>query len=204
MVFWSVMQNCWPKKMRISGGSGGMSFRRKNWTVSGSRSWKRGVFPKPGFTRFALMTNQQIPSEQKLRKSLKTGSSSRSTASANFIGRIIRIGRVQDIRRHEISGSLFLSSIACRAEEDHLSCFRFGFVGLPSGHRPRLQQFAIFAAERHRTLHLTSRTTGHPSLLPVFDAWHRGLFRAPMILEIMRREEAEPFSSIARIRRYDL
>ena len=48
--------------------------------------------------------------------------------------------------------------------------------------------------------HLTGRTTGHPSLLPVFDAWHRGLFRAPMILEIMRREEAEPFSSLARIR----
>lgn len=51
--------------------------------------------------------------------------------------------------------------------------------------------------------HLTGRTTGHPSLLPVFDAWHRGLFRAPMILEIMRREEAEPFSSLERIRRSD-
>ena len=48
--------------------------------------------------------------------------------------------------------------------------------------------------------HLTGRTMGHPSLLPVFDAWHRGIFRAPMILEIMRREEAEPFSSLARIR----
>ncbi len=51
--------------------------------------------------------------------------------------------------------------------------------------------------------HLTGRTMGHPSLLPVFDAWHRGIFRAPMILEIMRREEAEPFSSLARIRNFE-
>ncbi len=70
-----------------------------------------------------------------------------------------------------------------------------------------IHQFEYAVSEEEPYLeghsHLTSRTTGHPSLLPVFDAWHRGLFRAPMILEIMRREEAEPFSSIARIRRFD-
>ena len=71
-----------------------------------------------------------------------------------------------------------------------------------------IHQFEYAVSEEEPYLeghsHLTGRTTGHPSLLPVFDAWHRGLFRAPMILEIMRREEAEPFSSLARIRRLNL
>ena len=70
-----------------------------------------------------------------------------------------------------------------------------------------IHQFEYAVSEEEPYLeghsHLTGRTMGHPSLLPVFDAWHRGIFRAPMILEIMRREEAEPFSSLARIRRYD-
>ena len=47
---------------------------------------------------------------------------------------------------------------------------------------------------------ILGRTAGHPSLLPLFAAWRRGAFRAPMILEIMRGEEGEPFTSLARLR----
>lgn len=51
----------------------------------------------------------------------------------------------------------------------------------------------------HRSI--VSRNTGHPSLLPVFAAWHSGAVRVPMILEIARGDEPEPFSSLARLRR---
>ena len=48
--------------------------------------------------------------------------------------------------------------------------------------------------------HITGRNTGHPALRPLFDAWQAKIFRAPMILEIMRGPEAEPFSSLTRFR----
>ena len=51
--------------------------------------------------------------------------------------------------------------------------------------------------------HLTERNTGHPSLLPVFRAWRSGI-QVPMIMEIMRGLESEPFRSLARIRRLHL
>ena len=69
----------------------------------------------------------------------------------------------------------------------HLHQFEHSYADLPprgSGHR-----------------NIVGRNTGHPSLLPVFAAWHSGAVRVPMILEIARGDEPEPFSSLARLRR---
>lgn len=49
--------------------------------------------------------------------------------------------------------------------------------------------------------HVSGRTVGHPNLIPLFEAWHNGVFRAPMILEVYRGTERTPFFSVDRIRK---
>lgn len=49
--------------------------------------------------------------------------------------------------------------------------------------------------------HITSGNTGHPNMYWIFDAWQKGIFRAPMILETHKGREGSPFASLQRIRR---
>lgn len=48
---------------------------------------------------------------------------------------------------------------------------------------------------------ITGRNTGHPSLLPIFEAWAGKGIRVPLILEIMRGIEPDPFASLSRLKR---
>lgn len=48
---------------------------------------------------------------------------------------------------------------------------------------------------------ICGRNTGHPSLLPLFEAWRDNRVRVPMILEVMRGVEPDPFASLLRLKR---
>lgn len=48
---------------------------------------------------------------------------------------------------------------------------------------------------------VTGRNTGHPSLLPVFAAWAENRVRVPMILEITKGVEPDPFDTLRRLKR---
>lgn len=47
---------------------------------------------------------------------------------------------------------------------------------------------------------ISGRNTGHPNLYPLYDAWARGGFHAPMILEICRDIDPRPFASLERMK----
>ena len=47
--------------------------------------------------------------------------------------------------------------------------------------------------------HITGRTTGYPDLAPLFEAWDRNVLRVPVILEIYKGPESEPFTSRKRL-----
>lgn len=46
---------------------------------------------------------------------------------------------------------------------------------------------------------IAGRTAGHPELHPLYAAWEQGVFHAPMILEICRDIEQQPFTSRERM-----
>ena len=48
--------------------------------------------------------------------------------------------------------------------------------------------------------HISARGSGYPLLAPLYDAWQRRLFRAPLHLEIRRGAEGSPFASLQRLR----
>ena len=48
--------------------------------------------------------------------------------------------------------------------------------------------------------HICSRNAGHPNMYWIFEAWAKGIFRAPMILETHKGREGRPFASLQRIK----
>ena len=67
-----------------------------------------------------------------------------------------------------------------------------------------LHQFEYAATEEKPYLvgHalISCRNTGHPNLHPLYDAWEKQVFHAPMILEICRDTEPYPFPSHERMK----
>ena len=47
---------------------------------------------------------------------------------------------------------------------------------------------------------IAGRNFGHPNLFPLYDAWAKAQFRAPMILEIRNEPETTPFNSLERMK----